>query len=106
MNCNTNNCTERLNLDLKYVEFDGYKNCILSKLLTIIIEEFIPKLYRNYVTVNVRFTSEHKKYLEKMPSFVKDRPRALVTDILDKKYPGLQMKSDPQLKKVLTILSG
>ena len=34
--------------------------------------------------MNVRFPSKHKKYLENMPSFLKDRPRALVTDILDK----------------------
>ena len=84
MNCNTNNDTERLNLDLKYEELDGYKNCTLSELLTVIIEEFIPKLYRNYVTMNVRSTSKQKKYLENIPSFLKDRPRALVTDVLDK----------------------
>ena len=39
---------ERLRLDLKYEELDGYKNCTLGGLLTVIIEEFIPKLYRNY----------------------------------------------------------
>ena len=84
MSCNVNNGTEYLNLDLKYEELDGYKNCVLSKLLTVIIEEFILKLYRNYVTMTLRFISKHKKYLENIPSFLKDRPRALVTDILDK----------------------
>ena len=69
---------------MKYEELDGYKNCTMSELLTVIIEEIIPKLYRNYVTMNVRFTSKHKKYLENIPSFLKDRPRTLVTDILDK----------------------
>ena len=34
--------------------------------------------------MNVRFTSKHKKYLENMPSFLKDQPGTLVTDILDK----------------------
>ena len=48
------------------------------------MEEFIPKRYRNYVTINVRLTSKHKKYLENIPSFLKERPRALVADILDK----------------------
>ena len=84
MSCNVNNGTEYLNLDLKYEELDGYKNCVLSKLLTVIIEEFILKLYKNYVTMTLRFISKHKKYLENIPSFLKDRPRALVTDILDK----------------------
>ena len=100
MNCNTNNGTERLNLDLKYEELDGYKNCTLSELLTLIIEEFIPKLYRNYVTMNVRFTSKHKKYLENIPSF-----QELWLLIFWIKYPQLRMKCDPQLKKLLAILS-
>ena len=34
--------------------------------------------------MNVRFTSKHKKYLENIPSFLKDCSRALVTGILDK----------------------
>ena len=57
---------------------------VTRTVLTVIIEEFIPKLYRNYVTMNVRSTSKQKKYLENIPSFLKDRPRALVTDFLDK----------------------
>ena len=83
MNCNTNNGTECLNLDLKYEELDP-ENCTLTELLTVIIEGFIPKFYRNYVTINVRFALKHKKYLENIPSFRKDCPRVLVTDILDK----------------------
>ena len=33
--------------------------------------------------MNVRFTSKQKKYLENIPSFLKDRQRVFVTDILD-----------------------
>ena len=34
--------------------------------------------------MNIRFLSKDKKYLENIPLFLlKDRPRALVTDILD-----------------------
>ena len=61
------------------------------------MEKFIPKRYRNYVTINVRLTSKHKKYLENIPSFLKERPRAL--------FAELRMKWDPQLKKVLTLFS-
>ena len=56
MYCNTNNGTERLNEDLKYDELIGYKNCTLSELLQVIIEKFIPKLYRKYVELNVLYT--------------------------------------------------
>ena len=47
MNCNTNNGTKRLNLDLKYEDLDGYKSCTLSEVLTIITEGFISKLYKS-----------------------------------------------------------
>ena len=53
-------------------------------LLTIIIEKFIPKLYRNFVTMNLKLTSKHKKYLENISLFLRNRPRSSVTDILDK----------------------
>ena len=42
---NTNNGTERLNEDLKYDELVKYKNCTLSELLQVLIENFIPKQF-------------------------------------------------------------
>ena len=56
----------------------------LSELLTVILEEFIPKLYQNYVSLNVRYTSKHKKYVEGVPHFLCDCPCQLVLDLLDK----------------------
>ena len=45
----------------------------------------LKNLYQNFTGItNVRFISKHKKYLKNIPSFPKHRPRALVTDILDK----------------------
>ena len=46
-----NNGSELLNEDIKY-DLDGYKNCSLSELLTVIVEPFIPKHYSKFVELN------------------------------------------------------
>ena len=84
MSCNTNNGTERINGDLKHNELDLYRNCTLSELLEVIIVKFLPKLYRKYVSLNVKFSSAYKKYTPGIPRFLNDRPRSLVLHLLDK----------------------
>ena len=84
MMVNTNNGTERLNEDLKYDELVEYKNCTLSDLLTVIVERFIPKLYEKYIELNVRFTSGYRKYHESVPSYMHNRPRWIVNDMVGK----------------------
>ena len=84
LSCNTNNGTERLNGDLKHDELVGYQNCSLSELLEIIIERFLPKLYRKYVSLNIRFTSGFKTYSEGIPIYLIDRPRQVVNVFLRK----------------------
>ena len=46
---NTNNGTERINEELKYENLDRCTNYSLSELLTIIIEELLPRRYEKYV---------------------------------------------------------
>lgn len=58
--CNTNNGTERINEELKYEDLEGCVNSTISELLTIIIEEFLPRRYENYVEMNVVYSSGHK----------------------------------------------
>ena len=67
--CNTNNGTERLNEDLKYDDLDGYKNCSLSELLTVIIESFIPKHYSKYVSLNISMATDVKSTPREFQSF-------------------------------------
>ena len=84
MSCNTNNGTERINGDLKHDELVGFKNCSPSELLEIIISRFLPKFYRKYVSLNVKFSSGYKTYAENIPSCLQNRPRSLVTFRLER----------------------
>ena len=70
--CSTNNGTERLNEDLKYGELDGYKNCSLSELLSVLIDSFLPKRYNKYVELNVRYGDGCKKYSPGIPHFLRN----------------------------------
>ena len=81
--CNTNNGTERINEELKYEELDGYTNCTLSELLSIIIENFLPRLYQKYIELNVKCTSGHKQYQQGINENFKDRPSRMVRDLLE-----------------------
>ena len=80
---NTNNGTERLNEDLKYDELVNYKHCSLSEMLTVVIERFIPKHYRNYVELNVRYSEGFKRYHEQIPKEFVNRPKKLVNIFLE-----------------------
>ena len=84
MSCNTNNGTERINGDLKHEELVGFKNCSPSELLEIIISRFLPKFYRKYVSLNVKFSSGYKTYAENIPSYLQNRPQSLVTFLLER----------------------
>ena len=82
---NTNNDTHRLNEDLKYDELDGYKNCSLNELLSVLIDSFIPKRYNKYVCkLNVRYGDGCKKYSPGIPYFLRNRPKQIVDILLDK----------------------
>ena len=82
--CNTNNGTGRTNEELKYEDLNGCIYLPISELLTIIIEEFLPRRYERYVEMNVQFSSGFKKYQNEIPSYLWDRPKIIVEDILNK----------------------
>ena len=84
MSSNTKNGTERINGALRSDELIGFKYCSLNEFLEIIIFRFLPKLYRKYVSLNVKFLSGFKTYAENIPTYLQNRPRSLVTFLLER----------------------
>ena len=82
--CSTNNGTGRIKEKLKYEDLNRCVNFPISELLTIIIEEFLARRYERYVETNVQFSSGFKKYQNEIPSYLWNRPRIVVEDILNK----------------------
>ena len=72
MMCNTNNGTERPIEDLKYDELVGYKKWTLSELVQVLL---IPKHYEKYIELNVKYTSDFRKYQQEIRQYLQNRPK-------------------------------
>ena len=97
--CNTNNGTERINEKLKYKDLDRCFNFPISELLIIIVEEFLPRRYERYVEMNVFCSSGFKKCQLKIPSYLWNRPKIIVDDILKK----MGMVSPEMITSIKTV---
>ncbi|KAK5906491.1 hypothetical protein CgunFtcFv8_002352, partial [Champsocephalus gunnari] len=80
----TNKGVERQNETLKYSHLEGYKNCSLSEMLTVLVTDFLPRTYRKYIGLNVKYSSVYRRYNENMPAFLKDRPRSVADHVMSR----------------------
>ena len=76
---NTNKGTGRLNKELKSNDLENYRKCTLTKMLKVIIQEFLPKLYNTYVELKIKYTEKHKEYETALPPFLKTDQGKLLT---------------------------
>lgn len=68
----TNNGAERQNEFLKHSNLMGYKNCSLTELLTVIVTDFLPRSYKTYIELNVKWSGEYQK-IQWETAFVPER---------------------------------
>ncbi|XP_063078674.1 uncharacterized protein LOC134468731 [Engraulis encrasicolus] len=80
---NTNNGVERQNKTFKQL-LQGHKNCSLSDMLTVVTSTFLPRSYQKYVQLNVAYSSAYRRYNTVMPGFLHNRPRGVVTHIMER----------------------
>ncbi|KAI8490411.1 hypothetical protein Bbelb_316790 [Branchiostoma belcheri] len=66
----TNNGVERQNETLKHSYLQGYKNCSLSEMLTVVTSEFLSNIYRKYIELNVKYSSSYRQYTTNIPQFL------------------------------------
>ncbi|KAI9543595.1 hypothetical protein NQZ68_008642 [Dissostichus eleginoides] len=88
----TNNGVERQNETLKHTFLEGYKNCSLSELLTVVVSDFLPKAYQKYIELNVMFSDGYRKYNTNLPQYLQNRPCAIGQHILDRHFRSLDYK--------------
>ncbi|KAL9978130.1 hypothetical protein ACROYT_G015617 [Oculina patagonica] len=80
---NTNNGIERQNESLKYEYLEGYKNCSLSEMLTVLITQFAPDSFRKYLELNVQYHDGYRGY-DDLPQFLVNRPRQVVAHVMNR----------------------
>ncbi|KAK1893357.1 Ribosome-binding protein 1 [Dissostichus eleginoides] len=88
----TTNGVERQNETLKHTFLEGYKNCSLSELLTVVVSDFLPKAYQKYIELNVMFSDGYRKYNTNLPQYLQNRPCANGQHILDRHFRSLDYK--------------
>ena len=69
----TNNRTEHFNRELKTEELVDYKKCSLV---------FPSVMYHRYVKLNIRYSDEYKKYKRSLPTYLRNRPKNIIDQLL------------------------
>ncbi|CAH2249429.1 tigger transposable element-derived 1-like [Pelobates cultripes] len=85
----TNNGLERQNEVLKHTYLEGYKNCTLGELITVLHCNFSPNVYKKYVQMNSQSSELYRRCKEDVPAFFKNRPRECVSHVMHRMSSSL-----------------
>lgn len=92
---NTNNGTEALNKALKYTYLPRAKRATnLSGIVITLIDTFLPALRQKYLFTNFEQSSANRKYKDSIPSYLHDRPKAVILHCLDRKASSSHFESE------------
>ncbi|XP_072315590.1 uncharacterized protein [Eucyclogobius newberryi] len=79
---NTNYGVERLNEWLESSFLTGHRNCSLSELVTVIVQQLLPDSLRKYQELNIRSLDVHRSRV--VPDYLKNRPKDMVDHIMER----------------------
>ena len=92
---NTNNGTEALNKALKYTYLPrGQRSINLSKIVTLLVETFLPALRQKYLFANFEQSSVNRRYKDEIPKYLHNKPKAVILHCLDRKASSACFCSD------------
>ncbi|XP_040280115.1 uncharacterized protein LOC120995157 isoform X2 [Bufo bufo] len=86
---NTNNGLERQHETLKYSYLDGYRNCLLSDMISVLHHGFFPDTFKKYMEKNLRSCEHYRKYAVNVPNFLKNRPREMLSHVMQRYFSSL-----------------
>ena len=82
---NTTNGVESQNKLLKYSYLPRKKNIMLSRLVTILYEEFVPESHHKYLYMNYQMSDTYRRYKDFVPEYLHGRPRQIIVHCLERK---------------------
>lgn len=92
---NTNNGTESLNKALKYTYLPRAKRSTsLSGIVTTLVDTFLPALRQKYLFSNFEQSSANRKYKGSVPTYLHNRPKAVVLHCLDRKANSCKFEAE------------
>ncbi|XP_047145632.2 uncharacterized protein LOC124818650 [Hydra vulgaris] len=99
VNCNTNNGVERQHKTLKHKYLSNHRHSSLTRMLTVVIEDFLCDKYASYIDSNQLMSSKYMRYADDIDCWMIDRPWPMVKHCLIKKslaesidITGIQVK--------------
>ncbi|XP_065648764.1 uncharacterized protein LOC136078033 isoform X2 [Hydra vulgaris] len=85
VNCNTNNGVERQHKTLKHKYLSNHRYSSLTRMLTVVVEDFLCDKYESYIESNQLMSSKYMRYAADIDFWMLDRPRPMVKHCLVKK---------------------
>ena len=92
----TNNGIEAQNKILKY-KFLPHKPLSLSRVATVIIEEFLPEQQRKYLFLNFQMDSTYRAYNTRVPSYLQGRPKKIILHCLGREEKARKQLSEKDI---------
>ena len=80
----TNNGVESMNKTLKYNYLPRGKNITLSQLVSILVEQFLPEMFRKYQKQNFAMSESYRSYNDCVPEYLRGRPKAIILHCLSR----------------------
>ena len=105
---NTTNGVESQNKLLKYSYLPRRKNITISRLATVLYEEFNPDIHHKYLFLNYKTSSSYRTYNDFVPHYLHGRPRQVIIHCLERKsssrkYDQSDIVSQDTIAGVFTI---
>ena len=82
---NTTNGVESQNKLLKYSYLPRRKNLTISRLATVLVEDFNPDIHHKYLFLNHKTQPSYRSYNDFVPCYLHGRPRQVILHCLERK---------------------
>jgi len=90
----TNNGVEAMNKTLKYNYLPKGKNITLSQLVSVLVEQFLPEMFRKYQKQNFAMSESYRSYNECVPEYLRGRPKAIILHCLSRLRKAQKFKKE------------
>ena len=88
---NTNNGTESV---FKYHYLPRKKKMMLSSIITLIVEVFLPESYQKYLFLNYKQSSQCRTYNAFVPDYLHGRPKAVISHCLERRSKAMKYTTE------------
>ena len=88
------NGTESLNKVFKYHYLPRKKKMMLSSIITLIVEVFLPESYQKYLFLNYKQSSQYRTYNAFVRDYLHGRPKAVISHCLERRSKAMKYTTE------------